>query len=125
MSEYTYIDSREELAEFAKRHGLRANWHEPDEQGVSARVVGTNLDNAFGSHGHDFDNAMYTGAEPSSTFSNLFTGHELRVVLEVEGYDDGEAFTEEKAVINLASLLAWAADVDTYAEIFPSHRSIH
>ena len=29
---------------------VRADWHEPNEQGVSARVVGTKLDNACGDH---------------------------------------------------------------------------
>ena len=30
--------------------GCRPDMHEPDEQGLSARVVGTILDNAFGDH---------------------------------------------------------------------------
>ena len=30
--------------------GCRYNMHEPDEQGIAGRVIGTGLDNAFGEH---------------------------------------------------------------------------
>lgn len=82
------------LTEFAQEHGLRHDWHEPDEQGVGARVIGTHLDNAFGaqagrhvtSDGHDFT--------------------EFNVVLTVE---DDEGVPRDAAVVNLASLLAIAS----------------
>lgn len=101
MSKYDYIASKADLEAFANRHGLRPDWHEPDEQGVTARVAGITLDNAFGARGHDIE-ADFGDA---SRFSDLWEGHELRVVLRVEGQDGG---TEEEAVINLASLLGWA-----------------
>ena len=40
------------IAEFAKTHCVRKDWHEPDEQNVEALVVGCHLDNAFGDHIH-------------------------------------------------------------------------
>jgi hypothetical protein len=39
------------LKEWADAHEMRPDWHEPDEQGVTARVVGRTLDNAFGDRG--------------------------------------------------------------------------
>lgn len=82
------------LAEFAQKHGLRPDWHEPDEQGVGARVIGTHLDNAFG-----------------ATAGRRLTidGHdctEFNVILTVE---DDEGDPQDAAVVNLASLLAIAA----------------
>lgn len=82
------------LSEFAQEHGLRPDWHEPDERGVGARIIGTHLDNAFGAmagrhvsfDGHDFS--------------------EFNVILTVE---DDEGVPRDAAVVNLASLLAIAA----------------
>lgn len=82
------------LSEFAQEHGLRPDWHEPDNSGVGARVIGTHLDNAFG--------AM-AGRQVS------FDGHdfsEFNVILTVE---DDEGVPQDAAVVNLASLLAIAA----------------
>ena len=82
------------LSEFAQEHGLRPDWHEPDERGVGARIIGTHLDNAFG--------AM-AGRHVS------FDGHdftEFNVILTVE---DEEGVPRDAAVVNLASLLAIAA----------------
>lgn len=36
------------LQRFAEEHRLRPDWHEPDEQNVSAVVTGCHLDNAMG-----------------------------------------------------------------------------
>lgn len=82
------------LAEFAAKHGLRHDWHEPDEGGVGARIIGTHLDNAQGAQagrhvsddGHDFT--------------------EFNVILTVE---DDDCVPRDAAVVNLASLLAIAA----------------
>lgn len=82
------------ISEFAQEHGLRPDWHEPDERGVGARVIGTHLDNAFG--------AM-------AGRSLAFDGHdfsEFNVILTVE---DAEGVPQDAAVVNLASLLAIAA----------------
>ena len=88
------IDNGRLLSEFAQKHGLRPDWHEPDEQGVGARVIGTHLDHALGAtagrrvgmDGHDFS--------------------EFNVILTVE---DDEGVPQDAAVVNLASLLAIAA----------------
>lgn len=83
------INSPEELAVFANEHNLRHDWHEPDEQGIGAFVAGTVLDNAMGSHEPRYDN-----------------GGELNVI--IVGWDKNELL-RPVAVVNLASLLAWAS----------------
>lgn len=83
------------VAEFAREHGLRPDWHEPDEQGVGARIIGTHLDNAFG--------AM-AGRSVSPLDGRDFS--EFNVILTVE---DDEGVPRDAAVVNLASLLAIAA----------------
>lgn len=35
------------LRAFQVRHGMRPDWHEPDEQDVTAEVIGDHLDNAY------------------------------------------------------------------------------
>lgn len=77
------INEPGDLALFADQHRLRPDWHEPDEQEVSARVVGDHLDNAMG----------------PTVDHNC---GELNVVLIKEGKD--------VAVVNLATLLAWATE---------------
>jgi hypothetical protein len=81
-----HIHSRTELIEWAAEAGVRHDWHEPDEQDVTATVVGTCLDNA-GFWAVDVD--PYGG-----------TNDEMCVVLEQPG--------KETAAINLATLLAFA-----------------
>ena len=39
---------RKVLRDFAEKNQMRDDWHEPDEQGVTARVTGIRLDNAHG-----------------------------------------------------------------------------
>lgn len=85
------INNIAELARWANDHGLRPDWHEPDEQGVSARVVGDHLDNAMG--------AAAAAAENVG---------ELNIVLTVYGKD--------AAVVNLATLLSWASYTMRYGE---------
>ena len=75
------------LRKFASNHGLRSDWHEPDEQGVTARVVGDHLDNAYGNE------IRATAVEQGF--------QEFVVVLEQE---NGDCLK-----INLATLLALAA----------------
>lgn len=43
-----HIMPRYPLVEYARAWGLRRDWHEPDEQGVTAKVTGKRLDNAYG-----------------------------------------------------------------------------
>lgn len=45
MKDIELIEKRE-LVELFRTLGVRNDWHEPDEQGVSAQVVGTTFDNA-------------------------------------------------------------------------------
>lgn len=80
------INSRRELADLAAELGVRPDWHEPDEQDVTARVVGASFDNAGGRLPRGDDRG------------------EMHVILSREG--------REVAAVNLATLLAWAADVD-------------
>ena len=80
------IDSAQDLADFADVHGLRIDWHEPDEQLVSAYVYGSRLDNAMGA---------------GWVSDNYADGGEINVILLVDG--------KREAVLNLANLLAWAS----------------
>ena len=80
---------RTELRKFAKKHGLREDWHEPDEQEVSARVVGTHLDNAFG--------------ESIGSKGVLEGFQEIVVIVEREHGVGGQ-----RILINLSTLLAIA-----------------
>lgn len=82
------------LAEFAQEHGLRPDWHEPDERGVGARIIGTHLDNAFGA----------TAGRRPAIDGHDFT--EFNVILTVE---DGDGDPQDAGVVNLASLLSIAA----------------
>jgi len=72
---------KRKLRRFATRFGLREDWHEPDEQDVSAKIIGHKLDNAFG------EDAL---------------GDEFIVLLIVD--------KKEEFRINLASLLAIACE---------------
>jgi hypothetical protein len=80
------IETPNDLRLFAEQFALREDWHEPEEQGVDAEVVGNHLDNAFG--------VGSERREPS----------EFVVVLKHEG--------EGVAKVNLATLLSWAAMVE-------------
>lgn len=82
--------TRSDLEDFRLAHGIREDWHAPDEQGITAYVVGDFLDNAFGGtvdHNHG----------------------ELNVVIckEVEAADVHYVY-RPVAVVNLATLLSWA-----------------
>lgn len=77
------IDTRDDLAGLAARLRVRPDWHEPDEQQVSARVIGERLDNAMGA-----------AVEPGNV-------GEFNVVIAQNGRD--------VAVVNLATLLAFAS----------------
>ena len=39
-------DQRKDILDFVTKHTPRSNWHEPDEQGITAKVIGDHLDNA-------------------------------------------------------------------------------
>jgi hypothetical protein len=80
------MPTRMKLQAFAQRYGLRPDWHEPDEQGVTATVVGRSLDNAHGDHGW-----KHKGKEM-----------EKLIVLKVDG--------KEVMRVNLATVLALATN---------------
>jgi hypothetical protein len=77
------INTRSELIDLQRELGLRLDWHEPDEQDVTARVEGSS-----------FDNAGFWG-NPGTALTQ-----ELHVVI----YQQDRAV----AAINLATLFAWA-----------------
>ena len=54
----TLEEMKDDLQEFQEKFGLRKDWHEPDEQGISAKVIGKQLDNTFGEM-IDFPNREY------------------------------------------------------------------
>lgn len=78
------VESAEELEFFATMTGFKA--HEPDEQGISARVFGTVLDNSGAWNQRDVAHTSF---------------EELHVVLYVEDYP--------AVAVNLSELLSWGA----------------
>lgn len=42
-----FVNNREAFCLFAKALGVRHDWHEPDEQGVTVAFGGLNFDNAM------------------------------------------------------------------------------
>ena len=85
-----------DLTEFADKYGLREDWHEPDEKSISARIIGRHLDNAMGS---------------TTRHEHADWGGEFNVVLTFVEYDEesNEHTSRDLAVVNLATLLSWAA----------------
>lgn len=76
------ITTREELRDLADRLRVRDDWHEPDEQDVTARV-----------DGKSFDNAGFWPAAPDEIL-------EMHVIISQNG--------EDVACVNLATLFAMA-----------------
>lgn len=81
------ITERKELGKLANGLNVRLDWHEPDEQEVTARVEGEN-----------FDNAGFWPAENAYAVDRT----ELHVIISQHGND--------VAAVNLATLLAWASE---------------
>lgn len=95
------IRTRDELIALARELGTRPDWHEPDEQGVTARWGGTelDLDNAMGVHWY----GDWLPGEPKRA--------EMYVILCRKEIEDGTAWRgPDIATINLANLLAWASE---------------
>ncbi len=86
------INSAADLMDLHEGYGLRDDWHEPDNNGITAYVTGNHLDNAMGpttEHAHG----------------------ELNVVIAYEQDSEGSVRVYKPvAVINLATLLSWATD---------------
>jgi hypothetical protein len=81
-----FLRDREGLVALSKAWGLRPDWHEPDEQGVSVEI-----------HDGTFDNAHEDESEAFVIIKRSAPGYERSV-----GYED-------KVAVNLATLLSWAA----------------
>lgn len=80
------IDDRDDLAFFASEVGTRLDWHEPDEQDLTAMMYGTS-----------FDNAGFWGEPTYEYYTN-----EMHVVLYVHHYP--------VVAVNLATLFGWATE---------------
>lgn len=103
------ISSRAELAALARELEVRPDWHEPDEQGLTADVFGRSFDNA-GSW--PLDRADSAGAPFGRTYSiEPERSTEMYVVLyqSPPGLGAG-TYPEPVAAVNLASLFAWACE---------------
>jgi hypothetical protein len=84
------IHSKKVLIKLAKQLGVRPDWHEPDEEGVDAKVFGNNFDNA--------------GFWPKGSGAKNFDGKEVVLEKHVVIYKDKKPV----AAINLATLLSFA-----------------
>lgn len=82
------LTERAELVTLAEELGVRPDWHEPDEQDVTATT-----------HGVSFDNAGFWG----ETYRSSFDGRS-RTERYVKLYKGGKPV----AAVNLATLFAWA-----------------
>lgn len=98
------ITTRKELLQLARNLGVRPDWHEPDEQEVTARVFG-----------QDFDNAM-----PPATWLATEGDNEPHAEQYVVLYREGEAV----AAVNLATLFAWATGYQQAPTIDPERYRI-
>lgn len=83
------IQTRDEFIELSKELGVRADWHEPDEQEVDVRVYGRSFDNAG--------------------FWPLQAGRPMPGEI-VERYIVFRKEDKPVAAVNLATLCAWASE---------------
>lgn len=82
------------VADWATKYKMRTDWHEPDEQDITAFVFGTRLDNACGNH----------------IDQKAIDGEYQELVVEIAHrppLDDGrEGPADDSLRVNLANLLA-------------------
>lgn len=103
------IRTRQELQELAKELGVRPDWHEPDEQGLTAITFGKSFDNC-GHWGLEHLSRRELDARsrlwnPTQAISEgVIEDAERFVEMFVVLYKDDKAVAE----INLATLLAFA-----------------
>lgn len=102
MTDIERITSCLQFIQFATRMGVRTDWHEPDEQNLTARVEGTPL---------NFDNAMSPGVWYGHDYSPEGNGYaELHVIFSELDEEDGKPVRgRDLAVVNLATLCSWAS----------------
>lgn len=114
------IITRAELVALAEELGVRACWHEPDEQSLTATVEGTDFDNAgfwpAEMHGHTVTtiDLPREGATRWVSDRHEYRGPvELNVILwRTEIHDGRQLRVEPLACVNLATLCAWATGLD-------------
>ncbi|TCC19938.1 hypothetical protein [Kribbella sindirgiensis] len=92
------IDTRDEFREFAREIRMRDDWHEPDEQGITATVEGRSFDNA------GFWPAPELRDELHRERHVIFSRHEPT--------PENENNWVRLAAVNLATLCAWASEPD-------------
>lgn len=85
------IHSREEFVALSRELGVRADWHEPDEQEVDVRV-----------YGRSFDNAGFWPQQATRPLPGEI----------VERYIIFRKDDKPVAAVNLATLCAWASGYD-------------
>lgn len=88
MHDIRTITERHELVELARELKVRDDWHEPDEQDLTARVYGNVFDNAMGP---GFEHAYGPDKEFLEMFVELRKNH------------------VPIAQVSLATLFAWAS----------------
>jgi hypothetical protein len=95
------ITTRSEFVNFSRDMGVRPDWHEPDEQELTARVEGRPL---------DFDNAGFWPASESYHAGEFDQHTELHVIFSRKETDEQGAARRgpDLACVNLATLCAWA-----------------
>jgi hypothetical protein len=94
-NEIRRISTRDDLVALANELGVRSDWHEPDNQGVTAEVRGASFDNAgFWGIRDEADSLARHGHGGAK-------GVEMYVVIHQE-----DGLTAE---INLATLFSWAS----------------
>lgn len=99
------IRTRAELRELARELAVRPDWHEPDEQGLTADVFGRTFDNAGF---WPLDRSPETIHAGKVFTSDPERSTEMYVVL----YQTMGAgvYPQPVAAINLATLFAWACE---------------
>jgi len=87
------IVSRAELVALAAELGVRRDWHEPDEQGLTVKV-----------EGRSFDNAGFWPTAEATAYGMPASSVEKHVIIRKDGQD--------VAAVNLATLFAWATGLE-------------
>jgi hypothetical protein len=90
------ITSRGDLVALTNKLGMRHDWHEPDERGVTARVTGADFDNAGNWGAAEVERRRRERAAGTGGFGMM----EAWVTL----YHEGAPVAE----VNLATLFAFA-----------------
>lgn len=96
-----HIQDRDDLERFRRTHGIRSDWHEPDEQEITATVIGHSLDTA--------------STHVDDVYDHDESHHSLTVVLHEQVVNEDSVVTgpgQPLAYVNLAQLLSWGCNFD-------------